>query len=530
MLMLSAWRENYMTPVRVFFMDHGKKFFLKSVRFKITLWYMLILAVVLSVFSVLIYKNLENRLYESVDNLIQSRAEGISDAIDTYWETKKLEAIESGSKSVRDGENGDEDNIRAFSKVDNSNFARIARNWVEQRSEDVKLISTIVQIFDSNGKQIVSSKNISSRLTLPREILNSTLKGNNDLYDLDIDLPGNKTLPLRVFTMPVIEHGRIAYIVQVASPLNLVYSGLNKLRTTLLVLIPLTVFLTAAPGVFLVKLTLNPVDSMIKTIRQITAENLNLRVSIPDTKDEIKRLADTFNDMLDRLDHAFSFQKQFIQDVSHELRTPLTILKGEFEIALKKIRSPQEYKSVLASSLEEINKISQMVEGLLTLARFDSREIKLTIKRLELNALLESVLDDMRVLAFQKAISIDLLSQNEIILEADENQMRCVFVNLLDNAIKYTPSKGKIVVRIQKNHKFARIRVSDTGIGIPENEIHLVFDRFYQVEKSRSGSGFGLGLSIVKSIIDAHHGRIEVESNHGQGTTFTLFLPLSCSP
>ena len=541
-------------------MDNRKKIFLKSVRFKITLWYMLILAVVLSVFSALIYQNMENRLYESVDNLIQSRAEGISDAIDTYWETKKFEEMENERKAIGNGrmcsrkwkENSrewrktarsgrkagrnrgrtteDEDNIEPFSKLYNINFAKIARNWVEEKSQDVKLINTIVQIFDSDGNQIVSSKNISNKLTLPREILSSTLKGNNELYDFDIDLPGNKSLPLRVFIMPVIEHGRIAYIVQVASPLNLVNTGLNKLKATLLILIPLTVFLTAALGVFLVKLTLDPVDSMIKTIRQITAENLKLRIDIPDTKDEIKRLADTFNDMLTRLDHAFSFQKQFIQDVSHELRTPLTILKGEFEIALKKSRSHQEYKSVLVSSLEEINKISQMVEGLLTLARLDNQEIKFAMKRLELNALLESVLDDMRVLAFQKAISIDLLTLDKIILEADENQMRCVFVNLLDNAIKYTHPKGKITINIHKDNNLARVKVSDTGIGIPENELHLVFDRFYQVEKSRSGSGFGLGLSIVRSILDAHHGRIEVESRQGQGTTFTIFLPLSCSP
>jgi len=683
-------------------MDHRNKIFLKSVRFKITLWYMLMLAVVLSVFSALIYQNLESRFYENVDNLIQSRAEGISDAIDTYWETKKFEATENesktkhnttgnaskpiesinkaiqqgsqttgnaskpiesinkaiqqgsqttgnaskaidsisskaiqqgsqttgnaskviesisnkaiqqgsqttgnaskviesisskaiqqgsqttgnaskaiesisskaiqqgsqttgnaskviesisskaiqqenkatqqrnkarrhGNKATRHGSKtneDDEDSREAFSKADKINFARIARNWVEEKSKDVKLISTIVQIFDSDGNQIVSSKNISNKLILPREILNSTLKGNNELYDFEIDLPGNKSLPLRVFIMPVIEHGQIAYIVQVASPLNLVYSGLNKLKATLLTLIPLTVFFTAALGVFLVKLTLNPVDSMIKTIRQITAENLELRIDIPDTKDEIKRLADTFNDMLARLDRAFSFQKQFIQDVSHELRTPLTILKGDFEITLKKSRSHHEYKSVLVSSLEEINKIIQMVEGLLTLARFDNQEIKFAMKRLELNALLESVLDDMRVLAIKKAISIDLLTPDKIILEADESQMRCVFINLLDNAIKYTPPNGKVLVRIHKNKDFAKIRVSDTGIGIPENELHLVFDRFYQVEKSRSGSGFGLGLSIVRSILDAHHGRIEVESCQGQGTTFTIFLPLSCS-
>jgi two-component system OmpR family sensor kinase len=653
-------------------MDHRNKIFLKSVRFKITLWYMLMLAVVLSVFSALIYQNLESRLYESVDNLIQSRAEGISDAIDTYWETKKFEATENESKTKnntpgnaskaiesisskaiqqasqtpgnaskpiesisskaiqqanqttgnaskpiesisskaiqqanqttgnaskpiesisskaiqqasqtpgnaskpiesisskaiqqanqttrnktiqqenkatqqrnkarRHGNKAtrhrtktnedDEDSREAFSKADKINFARIARNWVEEKSKDVKLISTIVQIFDSDGNQIVSSKNISNKLILPREILNSTLKGNNELYDFEINLPGNKSLPLRVFIMPVIEHGQIAYIVQVASPLNLVYSGLNKLKATLLTLIPLTVFFTAALGVFLVKLTLNPVDSIIKTIRQITVENLELRIDIPDTKDEIKRLADTFNDMLARLDHAFSFQKQFIQDVSHELRTPLTILKGDFEITLKKSRSHHEYKSVLVSSLEEINKIIQMVEGLLTLARFDNQEIKFAMKRLELNALLESVLDDMRVLAIKKAISIDLLTPDKIILEADESQMRCVFVNLLDNAIKYTPSNGKVLVRIHKNKNFAKIRVSDTGIGIPENELHLVFDRFYQVEKSRSGLGFGLGLSIVRSILDAHHGRVEVESRQGQGTTFTISLPLSYS-
>ncbi len=291
-------------------------------------------------------------------------------------------------------------------------------------------------------------------------------------------------------------------------------------------LLPAAVILAGILGTFLAKVTLRSFNKMIGTIHQIEAKNLKLRINAPDTGDEIKKIADTFDNMLERLDKAFSSQKQFAQDISHELKTPLTVLKGELEVALKKSRSPKEYESILSSSLEEIDKIAKIVESLLTLAKFDSKEEPLNIGRMDLNLLIQEIVSDMKILAEQKNVEIKFLQRKEMILNGDRDQLKRLFVNLLDNAIKYTPQGGKIILESKKEGKIINIEISDTGIGISQDELPRIFDRFYTVDKSRSGVGFGLGLSIVKSIVEAHKGNIEVKSVLNKGTTFTVHLPV----
>jgi heavy metal sensor kinase len=471
---------------------------------------MLLLMVTLSLFSSLVYIGFKRVLYDDIDGLLNSRAEGIVDSIDTYWEAEKIDA---GAKAAP---------AELFSKVNNINFAKIAKHWVEERSNDPRLINILVQIFDVNGRLIVSSKNI------PEIRVPSTKAGNKPqvatISNISIE---NKPLLLRILTLPVIENGKVAYIVQVGSPLNQITQPLNRLRVILFLILPLTVFFTGMLGAFLARITLRPIDQMVRTIRQISEENLKLRVQIPDTKDEISRLADTFNEMLAKLDYAFSSQKQFIQDASHELRTPLTILKGELEVILKKMRSPEEYKDVLSSSLQEINRLSRLIEDLLALSRFDSKVMKLDTRKLELGAVVQGVLEDLEVLASQKRVAIESAVEAGIFVEADEKHIRRALLNILDNAIKYTPSLGRITLRLAKEGQQAKVSLTDTGPGIAPQELSHIFDRFYRVDKAHSSSGFGLGLSITKSVVEAHHGKIEAESQPGQGTTFSIFLPLA---
>ncbi len=247
---------------------------------------MLILALTLAVFSIALYRNFSQTLYGDKDDLLQSRVGGIVDSIDTYWETERLEAETASIKS------------EIFSKINNINFAKIAQRWVEEKSDDPELLNIIVQIFDANGLLITSSKNISNVSIFSKKALTSEFQKKKHFDTVSVEFSPNNPMTLRMLTMPVVENNKVAYIVQVASPLGSTQSALKNLKIILFLFLPMTVILTGIIGVFLAKIALNPVDRMIDTIHQITAENLKLKVDIPDTKDEIKRLADTFNDLL----------------------------------------------------------------------------------------------------------------------------------------------------------------------------------------------------------------------------------------
>ena len=472
---------------------------------------MLILSLALFIFGMLLYQNLHRKISQDTDDILRSRAKGIEQSIDTYWEAEQMDIAEGDSKIH-------------FAKEDNINFIKIARRWVGEKISDPNLINIIVRIFDAHGNPIASSRNI------PIEHLNSRIfynvkKGANHFENDYLDVSG-KPSSFRIFTTPVMENKRLSYIVQVASPLAQLNEMLRNLSFSLLFLLPLTVVLTGLSGVFLVQLTLKPVNQMIETIHQITAENLKLRLQIPGTKDEIESLAKTFNQMIARLDEAFTSQRQFMEDISHELKTPLSVLKGELEVTLKRIRSTQEYETALHSSLEEVNRIAGIVENLLMLARFDAKTTTLQATPLDLNALVKDTVEAIQVLAIQKDITLQFNSAHMVDILADKNQIKRLILNILDNAIKYTQPGGKIIIDLRQQKDFVDIDIIDTGVGIPESELPHIFNRFYRVDKSRSSIGFGLGLSISQSIAMAHGGKIYAKANSPQGTIFTISLPV----
>lgn len=478
---------------------------------------MLVLLLTLLLFSVLLYRNFRQKLYNDLDDLLESKAEGIVDSIDTYWETERLEAIKDGIK------------LDVFNKANNINFTKIAKRWVEEKSADPRLLNVVVQIFDAKGALVASSKNMPNIIDAQKNIANFVANGSR-FNIISLRLTEDKHIRFRIFTLPVIENNNLAYIVQVASQLTYIDSALTNLRLILFLLLPFTVFATGIVGAFLAKKSLNPVDKMVETIHQITAENLKLRLTVPQTKDEIGKLAETFNAMLEKLEQTFASQRQFIEDLTHELKTPLTVLKGELIVALKKMRSKEEYNSILYSNLEEINRITRTIEGLLLLARFDNNAVSLEMRPLDLSLLLKEIAEDIKILAEQKGIQIDLSPQENIIINADKDKLKQVFLNVLDNAVKYTLPHGKVKININQMQNYAKLEICDNGIGIPEEDTAHIFDRFYRVDKSRSQSGFGLGLSIAKSIVEAHKGRISVESTINKGSTFTILLPLLTNP
>lgn len=489
---------------------------LSSIRIRFFFWYTVILAVTFALFSVVLYFNLSRNLHARMDDVLLSKAEGVAASINTYWEIEKMHTVQGGIKTS------------AISKINNANFLKIADRWVEERSNDPELMNNIVQIYQQNGEIIAYSKNAPFMIKLPDRILGRLRQGSVYYDNQDFESEGGESRRFRVVAIPVIEEKRIAYIVQVASPLTSLETALNRLQLLLFILLPLTVLITSAvAGEFLVSVTLRPLKQMIRIARQITGENMSLRLSLPDTKDETRQLAETFNAMLDKINQAFLTQRQFIQDISHELRTPLTAVKGEMEVALKRERTPEEYQGLLYSNLEEIDRINGILQNLLALARLEHAEMALDKEPVDIVRLLQDVIGDIGILADQKEITITFTGETALIVEVDAEKIRRVFFNLIENALKYTPEKGQIELAIAADDTTCTVRVRDSGIGIAPEDIPFIFDRFYRADKSRSTDGYGLGLSIAKAIIQAHRGTIACHSVLGEGTIFTTVLPLS---
>jgi signal transduction histidine kinase len=250
---------------------------------------------------------------------------------------------------------------------------------------------------------------------------------------------------------------------------------------------------------------------------------------VPNTNDEIVRLSETLNNMITRLESSFDQIRQFTADASHELRTPLTILTGELELALRTKKSTEEYQEILSSALTEALRLSRVVEYLLLLSRTDMGHISLQLEPMNLSETLADLADAATILGTPKSIYITYRhGQEDLIVNADHAKLYQMLLNLVDNAVKYTPEGGLISITLHRDGNFAEVRVRDTGIGISAEHQKKIFNRFYRVDKARSRElgGAGLGLSIVQWTVQAHGGTIVVESEPGQGSTFIVRLPL----
>ncbi|HEY9167787.1 MAG TPA: ATP-binding protein [Candidatus Kryptonia bacterium] len=483
----------------------------KSIRLKLTLWYSIVLLIALGTFGVSSYLYTGETLSENLNISLKSEAEWLRDILE-------------GKLTV---ERGRTRNLRRDLFVPPSNTDTSSESDNQDRSdEDFAIWNKIyehsllnskkqfVYIFDRRGRTFYKSYNLGA----------DTLSSPPDLkpYQVSVTTAMINDQAIRLAAM-----NTKFYRIRVAYPEDEIKEVLQNLFSIFLLLIPIVFLISVVGGYFLAKQSLRPVDRITQTAREITARNLRQQIEVANPRDEIGRLAETLNDMISRLEASFEQVSQFSIDASHELRTPLTIMRGEIELALRGSRTTASYKKTLASLLDEVIRMSEIIEGLILLAKADTGVAKLEKKPTRLDQLVTEIKSDMEILADQKKVAISISKLEELTVSGDEVKLRQLMLNLIDNAIKYTPSGGRVTLSLQAVDGCADFVVEDSGVGIASEDLAKIFDRFYRVDKSRSRlpAGLGLGLSIAKWVAEAHGGHITVESKSGVGSKFSVFIP-----
>jgi heavy metal sensor kinase len=321
--------------------------------------------------------------------------------------------------------------------------------------------------------------------------------------------------------------GATSFLVRVGIPLSPADAARRGFLRSLLFMAPVGVMFAALVGWQLTKRALRPMKNLAAATRNINIQHLQQRLPVRGAGDEVDDVALAFNDTLARLENSVEQMKQFTASISHELRTPLTALRGEAEVALLEAHTVEEYQHVLASQLEEFDKLTQMVNQLLILARAEAGEINWTDQSVDFSALAASLAEQMEPIATAKNIHLQAQINSGIIVRGDSNWLERLILNLLDNAIKFNGEGGNVCLQITSESGQAVLRLEDTGVGIPAEAIPHVFERFFRAEPSRSKNveGVGLGLALAKWIVEQHHGTIEVESQPDKGSCFTVRLP-----
>ena len=327
--------------------------------------------------------------------------------------------------------------------------------------------------------------------------------------------------------MRTVQAGGRTYHIVVSAPLAWIQAELAVVRRAIVIALPLILALAGLGGYLLATRSLRPLGWMAEQARRITGNNLETRIEIDNAAEELSVLVTSFNELLSRLDQSFDTMRRFVADASHELRTPISVIRGEADVALSQERSPAEYRESLAVVLDEARRLSRLVDDLLNLARADAGHVTLQPHDFYLNELLADCCRSVQGLASARGLALECLAGNDLQFTGDEPLLRRLVINLLDNAIRYTPSGGKVTAALKTAATSVQLRVSDTGIGIAPADAARVFERFYRAgeARSRQDGGFGLGLAIVRWIAESHRGTVECVSDLGRGSTFTVTLP-----
>ncbi len=479
-----------------------------------TLWYVGVLALVLLAFSAGVYTLLTRSLNERLDGSLQAAAQSTASSL-----TRELTEGLAEAPEIAEAEEVPLAQVEAY---------------VEQEAllgtvEEFSFPNEALAIFDAQGRLLAEKAtpdNLHAALppfdVLPDQPVRLFTPSDNQQYDA-----GLRGAAVRVSARTK----GAPYLIVVTQSLKTNAEELTLLRRIFYIAAPLTLLLAALGGFFLARKALAPVEAMSTRAQRINAENLKERLPVANPRDELGRLAAAFNDLLERLNNAFDQQRQFMADASHELRTPLSVMHTTAEVTLEQPRRLEsEYREALALMDAQVSRLTRIVEDMFTLARADAGRYPLQPSQFYLDELIDETAQAARMLAARKNVSVEVVAA-ETPFQGDEELLRQMLLNLLNNAIKYTPTGGTIRVGLAPNHSTYEISVADSGTGIPDNAQPHIFERFYRADKARTrteangGSGVGLGLSIARWIVEAHNGQLELRRSDASGSLFVASLP-----
>lgn len=454
-----------------------------SIRWRLTFWNAVVLTAILFGFSASLLAMVHRHLIERADAVLADELRELIEEINFYPDTENL------GKQLE----------QRYSVHSHYHF----------------------QVLAEEGRPLFRSRFLTF-IELPSPGPAGELRGK---FFQDLTLPNLG--PHRLLTMAMRDSQSKPILLQVLAPRAAIDQEFQSYLWMLATVGPMAVLASVAAGYVLARGALAPIEKIADTSERISAEKLNERIDTPNPADELGRLAATLNQTFDRLQRSLDEMRQFTSDAAHELRSPLAVMRTESEVALRNARSVEEYRHVIEVHLEETTRLSAVVDQLLTLSRHDAGVETGFHDDVPLDALLGDVAEKFRTVAQEKGLTFDVAPLPPWTVEGDDIRLSQLFFNLLDNAMKYTPTGGHVALRAETNGRLARFIIEDTGVGIPAEHLPHLFKRFYRVDHSRNRDfgGTGLGLAICKSIVEAHHGQIEVNSQPNLGTRFTVTLP-----
>lgn len=490
---------------------------LNSIRFKTTILYSTILLLILAGYNIVLFFAIHHILILSVDDKLKIKAEEISNILEEY---QKIGDMSSQPLSIFE-------DLLHSGKILPTRKVIIDDIW-RAEFETLKLKDDYIHILNSDGKSILHSKNLTDAI--------DDLIADKFSFSPDKEFIGNAinaAYKLRIINFPYSYRGRLNLIIQVATPVSSTYQFLNKLTLLILSSTCVILILTSFLGSFFAKRVLKPVVSVSNVADNISHKDLSIRIPLKERDMEMQHLIQSFNSMIDRLEKSFKHVNEFNAHVAHELKTPLAVIRGELELAIEQFQEDGKDEKILSDCLEEIDRMIRIVKDLLLIARLDYNPQVLKFEKLDLNEFLEEIFEHSKILASNKNISVFLdLPQKSLSMHGDKVHLRRLFLNLVFNAIKFTPPEGMIRISVRNNESFIYIDVKDTGDGIAQEHLDKIFEKFFHIDKDGTSGepGSGLGLSIALSIAKAHQGDISVESELNKGSVFTIILPLNPPP